>query len=364
MKTSATETRRFDALHGARGLAAIAVMVLHLQFYTRLAQGWLPGAYLAVDLFFLLSGFVISHAYDARLQAGLSPLAFLRRRLMRFYPLYGLSLFISALVVLERIGREGIGAFSRLDLAASFVLSAVFLPVPPALSIGSTQLFPLNGPTWSLFFEILVNLAFGWMALVLTRRRLAWLIGMGGLLLCLVAWQHAGLNVGTRWDNLEGGLARIFFSFLCGIFMRRFLPAGRFPGLALPLVLMAGAFVVAARPGLALRPEFDLAVVLLVWPCLLRLAAGVQLAGPARRVAHALGEASYGIYILHMPLMSLMLAGSRWLGLSAHQRDLWFLWGAVPATTLLCVWLNRAYDEPVRRRLAGRGPLRAALNTR
>lgn len=313
MQTAATETQRFDALHGARGLAAIAVMCLHLQFYTRLADGWLPGAYLAVDLFFLLSGFVIAHAYDARLRTGLSPLVFLRRRLARLYPLYALSLLISALVVLERIGREGIGAFSRLDLAASFVLSAVLLPVPPALSISPTQLFPLNGPAWSLFLEILVNLAFG---------------------------------------------------FLCGIFMRRFLPLGPVPGPVLPLVLMAGAFVLAATPAVTLRPQFDLAVVVVVWPCLLRLASGVRLAGPIRRAAHALGEASYGIYILHMPLMSLMAALSRWLGLSVHQRDLWFLWGAVPATALLCVWLNRAYDEPVRRRLAGRGSAPAALDAR
>ncbi|MBT9368655.1 acyltransferase [Rhizobium sp. CSW-27] len=364
MQTAATETQRFDALHGARGLAAIAVMCLHLQFYTRFADGWLPGAYLAVDLFFLLSGFVIAHAYDARLRTGLSPLVFLRRRLARLYPLYALSLLISALVVLERIGREGIGAFSRLDLAASFVLSAVLLPVPPALSISPTQLFPLNGPAWSLFLEILLNLAFGCMALLLTRRRLAWLIGLAGLLLALVTWHHAGLDVGTRWDSLEGGLGWIFFSFLCGIFMRRFLPLGPVPGPVLPLVLMAGAFVLAATPAVALRPQFDLAVVVVVWPCLLRLASGVRLAGPIRRAAHALGEASYGIYILHMPLMSLMAALSRWLGLSVHQRDLWFLWGAVPATALLCVWLNRAYDEPVRRRLAGRGSAPAALDAR
>src|SRR5215210_2241655 len=84
----------YHSLNGLRGLAALIVVLFHAAALigTQLA----PGGYLAVDLFFILSGFVIAHAYDHRFAEGLGPLAFIRYRIIRFYPLYLLGLAIGA----------------------------------------------------------------------------------------------------------------------------------------------------------------------------------------------------------------------------------------------------------------------------
>ena len=66
---------RYDALDGLRGIAAIAVMLLHI------SQGAIfKNAYVAVDLFFMLSGFVIAHSYRARLIGGMTASEYIKRR--------------------------------------------------------------------------------------------------------------------------------------------------------------------------------------------------------------------------------------------------------------------------------------------
>ena len=100
------QRRSFTTLDGLRGIAAIAVVARHAPFLwgEHGPTGALSESYLAVDFFFVLSGFVLAHAYGSRFQHGLSNAAFMRTRLLRLYPLYLLALVFSSGVVAIQIG--------------------------------------------------------------------------------------------------------------------------------------------------------------------------------------------------------------------------------------------------------------------
>src|SRR5215212_7205901 len=164
----------FDAL---RGVAAIAVVMFHSpDLYP---QGWARNAYLAVDLFFMMSGVVVFKAYGSRLAAGMSLAEFMRIRFVRLMPLYLLGLIIAAVgTALSLLGnnREG---WSWAGLAANIGLTLFLLPGPPArFSDVPPSLFPLNPPAWSLLFEVLVNLAFAALLPFTTRVRLILVCGL------------------------------------------------------------------------------------------------------------------------------------------------------------------------------------------
>ncbi|MGZ8408081.1 MAG: acyltransferase family protein, partial [Caulobacteraceae bacterium] len=160
-----TEKRTFAALDGVRGVAALAVMLFHTGTWPVIGRMF-PSAYLAVDLFFALSGFVVAHAYGARMANGMGVRAFLRARFVRLWPLFALGMAVGLSAYVIRSLR-----FDEFDLWAltkSFALQASFLP---DLSTRTTdgRMFPMNGPAWSLFFELAVNVVFAFTALMLSR---------------------------------------------------------------------------------------------------------------------------------------------------------------------------------------------------
>lgn len=75
------EARVFHTLDALRGIAAIGVVIFHMQLAFNPIRA--PGGYLAVDLFFIMSGVVLSHAYEGRFRAGMGTVEFMRVRLIR-----------------------------------------------------------------------------------------------------------------------------------------------------------------------------------------------------------------------------------------------------------------------------------------
>jgi len=136
------EDRTFYLLDGLRGVAAIAVMVYHAA--ALFVPVRLPGSYLAVDLFFMLSGFVLTHAYADRLAEGLSWRAFLVARLVRLYPLYIAGTMFGVLVV-TAVLIAGMGHLDALGWSSRVVAALAMLPSPD-LGRGGTELYPLNVP--------------------------------------------------------------------------------------------------------------------------------------------------------------------------------------------------------------------------
>ena len=96
--------KRYEALNGMRGVAAICVMLMHASEY--LQHDLLPQASLAVDFFFVLSGFVIAHAYGTRRHGIFAE--FMSRRMVRLYPLFIFGLAAFRAVRVRRTASNGL----------------------------------------------------------------------------------------------------------------------------------------------------------------------------------------------------------------------------------------------------------------
>ena len=155
---------RFDALDGLRGIAAFAVVIYHYTQHNGLH--WLGGAWVAVDLFFVLSGFVIAHSYGAKIMNGMTLKEFAVVRLVRLGPLYFIALALGLLAALLSVRLDISNGATPSDALTAFALGLAWLPYfnllawPFGVSNTFGPVFPLNEPSWSLFFEMFVGFAY------------------------------------------------------------------------------------------------------------------------------------------------------------------------------------------------------------
>jgi peptidoglycan/LPS O-acetylase OafA/YrhL len=206
--THCVKSHRFEALDGLRGFAALAVLLLH---FGNVSTPWLsPHGALAVDFFFLLSGFVIASAYEVRLQAGqISVVSFVKLRVIRLYPL----IFVGAL-----LGTAGyFRVYDRQTLAIVLLTGLALIPTPLAPASESFNAIPANPPSWSLFIELWGNVLYALVARWLTNRVLLGLIVLFGLTLAAACWEYNGINFGAYWPDLWGGGHDLDFLFLRGL---------------------------------------------------------------------------------------------------------------------------------------------------
>lgn len=349
VSTEIAERQRFAILDGMRGLAALAVIADHVpsDFMTAL----LPGRYLAVDFFFVLSGFVLAHVYAQRLKDKMSFGEFMRVRIVRLYPLYIVgTLAGAALALLYAV--KGWGEASSAQVATSLAFAAFMLPCPPVFSIWPNAPFPLNGPAWSLFFELFINAVFALVARWLTPRLCLTFMAIGGALLVPTAFGFGQLDGGFAWSNFVAGFPRVTFGFFTGVWLYLVRAHERVP--ALPVwaayPLLAGVFMI---PGEGVwRAIVDLAAALVVFPLLVATCANTRAKGLILQVSTFAGMVSYGVYILHVPLWG-------WLHLGLERASLTLpgaanvLFAAAAAVAAAAV-LHVAYDKPLRRRLSGK----------
>ncbi len=340
----------FEALDGLRGIAALAVLVYHAHDLLGATQ-WLPHAYLAVDLFFLLSGFVLGHAYHRRLETGLSTVAFMRLRFERLYPAYalGLCLALPAFGLAMAMGSTVLASTGALLRSLPFAL--LLLPVPAALS-GKAMLYPLDPAAWSIFFELLVNLAFAAAFVVLRGAVLALPIVIGAGALIVVASSGGSLDVGSDWSGFAGGLARVGFSFFAGVGLHRLHRAGRL-SLSAPWWLVFAMVLLSFM--LPAGGTLDLACVLLAYP--LAIVAMANVSSTPRRSAWfgLLGAWSYPMYVLHTPLL-FVLTGSmvRLFGTSVASLRPWGGLAVIALTVTGIAVAERWFERPILFRLRAR----------
>jgi peptidoglycan/LPS O-acetylase OafA/YrhL len=205
-----TETNRFVGLDGLRGIAALAVFLRHVS-----SSDVLPLGYLAVDVFFMLSGFVLTHAYRVQIAGGLGLVDFMRLRLVRLYPLYLLgTLIATALTISEMLRWHSIEPMAFVVTLTSALL---FLPTPPQLSLDHHLLYPLDAPAWSLFFELLINVVFVMLLPHLNRFTLAGVLALGLGLLAAALFVYGGLDHGISYGAFLCGFCRVTFSFFAGV---------------------------------------------------------------------------------------------------------------------------------------------------
>jgi len=342
---------RFLVLDGMRGIAAFAVILDHVSSPS--LQVWFPGRYLAVDFFFVLSGFVLAHAYGKKLEQGtLSPIGFMHIRLIRLYPLYLLGLVLGVVLPVLAALRGWTGASPLPEIATAAAFGVLFLPAPNYAWTGG-QLYPFNGPSWSLFFELVVNLIYGFIAKYLTWLVLGVVLVVAAGLLAFTVTRHSDLGPGWLWPHFDAGLSRVTYCFFAGVAIYKLRGAVKLPAIpawAAVLALIA-AFAVPAPGGL--RPAFDAFAAIILMPALVAVASGAKVSGIAARVCGTLGMLSYGVYALHVPVLYLLRFFMQAAGVSLPY-DFMEVFVVAASAGLIAAAATRFYDSPLRKLLSGR----------
>lgn len=329
-----------DGVNLLRGVAAIAVAIFHA---TPLTGGqWVPGGYLAVDFFFLLSGFVLSHAYDSRLAGGMTARGFVVVRLIRFLPLYlaGLAIGLALEGVLILVDSPNAIEPGKLIVVAA--LGIVFLPY---LVVGK-DMFPLNVPSWSLHHEFVVNTAWAIFHKQL-KGALLMSVAVASLVVVVVGVLDFGSAAfGSEAQHYVYALGRALFSFIVGVLIFR---EGIRPivGMRVSALVFSAALLVPVPKDV--RWAFDLVCVVVVFPMLLPGIAQARFTG--RRIRSAsrwLGDMSYGLYAIHYPLIWLT---SGLVGRAGLESVRMFVGVALVASLVfVCGHIERKLDSPLRRR--------------
>lgn len=335
------EKRVFHGLDGLRGVAALFVAMRHTAFFHNLG---IHSGYLAVDLFFVLSGFVIAHAYERRLDQGMSAARFLALRYLRLWPIYVLGAVLGLIAAFNQAlpGRDNLTT-SQVIHTAPFAL--MMLPGPHI----KQMLYPVNSVAWSLALELLVNLAYAFVWRPLRDPRV-----LGGVLAAsalalvgAVAWFHK-LDIGFTWTNAWGGVPRVAFSFTAGLVVYRIFQARPWRS---PLPAWAPVLVLP----LLFYPRLDdtlwpLLCVLVLFPAIVTAAAASEPTARTAKVFAWLGAVSYPLYALHKPAGELVVQQARHIAPWAAQSP-WVGAAYLCVAVAACALVERFYDRPVRRML-------------
>lgn len=358
------DKRTFHTLDALRGIAAAVVLTRHAPAF--FGAGLFPSSALGVDLFFIMSGFVIAHAYDRKLDGGLSTVEFLRIRLVRLYPLYLLGTVMGALVALSTVAAGVRSAQTGLHwqgpaLLRSFALSLVLLPTPP-VSATMDSLYPLNAVAWSLAFEVAVNVLFAATHRFWTGRAIAAVMAVSAVLLAYATVANGDIDVGWRWPTLGQGLARVSYSFPAGVLLFRLWRGGLFrvpSHAALPLVGSVCVFLVDLPRDAHLA--FELAAVFVIFPVVTILSVQAETPGWLIKPSRFLGTASYAVYALHRPVLSVVNGFAQLAHVDVAGRAPLV---GIPFLLLFfagCRFVDLAYDQPLRRRFQRKRPRGAAI---
>lgn len=360
----------YELLDGLRGVAALLVIWYHVfeGFATSPVDQMFNHGYLAVDFFFILSGFVVGYAYDDRWKGRMTVGEFFKRRLIRLHPMLVMGVVLGA----ATYAIQGCVQWDGTHVAFSAVMLAMLcglllipaLPGSAAEVRGNGEMFPLNGPSWSLFFEYIGNILYALLLRRLPTRALAAFVAASGIGLAVYAvsnfsgYGHMGVGWSLLDSNLPGGLLRLSFSFSAGLLLsRRFRPAavrGAFWICSAAVALLLCIPHVGGTEAPWMNGLYDAACILFVFPLLVWTAAsGKTTDRTSSRICKALGDISYPLYIVHYPFMYLFYA---WLwreGLTFAQTwpvAVGLFFGNI-ALAYLCL---KCYDEPVRKWLGKR----------
>ena len=348
----------YAALDGLRGFAAIAVLLFHLGHWLGIPR-LATNARLAVDLFFCLSGYVVPLAYQRRIEHGMTLSWFMWLRGVRLWPMILAGTTISAAYLLmRRFGLHDL-AIEPVPLGLTTLLSVLCLPdfVAPA-ALGGAQVFPLNGPQYTLFFELVVNLAWGLSPRLRGPRTAAMIVALS---FGLVAIFGPG---GDQQATFLRGFARVFGSYYTGVLIFHALrnPETPFSRLALRLSGTGPCMVwLCLTTWLFYWPQPLPGIAnwlwsLLVAPLLVLGGTHIAITGTVQRLALWLGELSYPLYALHYPLFV-------WLNgifqkVTGHKAPVVEAILIAPLAILGSVVVLHLFDRPIRSALRAR---RAAI---
>ncbi len=366
----------YALLDALRGAAALMVVWYHFFEGFAFAEGTaittFNHGHLGVDLFFMLSGFVISYAYDDRWNSAHNRLTlkeFFKRRLIRLHPMLIMGAVIGFITFLLQGGVKWDGTPTPISWSVvALVLTMLFIPAYPGAPYdlrGNGEMYSLNGPSWSLFFEYIGNILYALVIRRLGNRALAVLTTALGVAWCWFATTDVSgydmIGIGWTLDtaNFFGGLLRMMFPFSLGMLLARNFKPVKIKGIFwIAWAVLFGLFSVPAFAkcgAVSINGLYEFACVLFVFPAIVWLTASGEATGKASSAfCKFLGDISYPLYIVHYPVMYLFYA---WLIENKHY-SLGETWPVVIMVFSINISLAYAclklYDEPVRRWLTKR----------
>jgi peptidoglycan/LPS O-acetylase OafA/YrhL len=353
----------YEVLNGLRGVAAIVVVIFHIfeAFATSHLDQKVNHGYLAVDFFFILSGFVVAYAYDDR-WGRMSIKDFLKRRFIRLHPMVVMGALIGAVMFYFQVSNVwDVTKVSVTDLLIATLLSALLIPATVGGEIrGLGEMFPLNGPSWSLFFEYIGNILYAFFI----RRLHTWVLTIVVLVSAVSLarfsiWGPTGdICVGYSLTGSEftGGISRLLFSFTAGLLLFRiFKPLSNVKGFfwigAIVLTVLLSLPRIGGAEDMWKNGLYDAACSIIAFPLLVYLGASEQKMSKAMTgLCKFLGDISYPLYMVHYPFIYLYYAWVKNSNLSFEQ-SLPGAAGVVIGSFLLAYLSLRFYDIPVRRYL-------------
>ena len=363
----------YHLLDGLRGVAALMVIWYHVFEGYAFAGGTtidtFNHGYLAVDFFFILSGFVIGYAYDDRWGKNFTMKDFIKRRLIRLHPMVIMGAIVGAITFYIQGSVQWDGTHIGISMVMLSLLCTIFfIPAMPGVGYevrGNGEMFPLNGPCWSLFFEYIGNILSALFIRRLSNKALTIVVVLLGVALASFAiFNVSGYgNIGVGWTldgvNFIGGLLRMLFPFSMGMLLSRNFKLMKLRGAFwICTLVMIALFAVPYLEGtesICTNGIYEAFCIIIAFPILLWIgASGTTTDKKSTQICKFLGDISYPIYVIHYPFMYLFYA---WLIKNQlfTLGETWQVALCVYAWNILFAYLClKLYDEPVRKYLAKR----------
>lgn len=361
MNTKASKPH-YPILDGLRGIAALMVVAFHIfeAHATSHLDQIINHGYLAVDFFFLLSGFVVGYAYDDRWDK-MSIGNFFKRRLIRLQPMVIMGMIIGALLFYFQDSAAlwpTINEVPVWKMLLVMVIGFTLIPVPTSLDIrGWAEMHPLNGPGWSLFYEYIANILYALFVRKLSKTALSILVVLAGCALVHLAVTSPNGDIIGGWslntEQIHIGFARMMYPFFAGVLLFRLgnliQVKNAFFWCSLLVIIAMAMPRVGGSAHLWLNGVYDSAVVILFFPIVIFLAASGEIKSKfAGRLCTFFGDISYPIYITHYPIIYIYTAwavDNKMKISEAYPVSILVLLSCV-ALAYTCLKL---YDLPVRR---------------
>lgn len=371
MKTQTTylaSKPHYDILDGLRGVAAVIVIIFHLleahaggsHFNQIINHG-----YLAVDFFFMLSGFVIGYAYDDRWNQ-MTVGTFFKRRLIRLQPMVIMGSIVGAAFFYFQASDcfPNIAGTPVTTMLLVMLLGFTLLPLPLKWDIrGWTEMHPLNAPAWSLYYEYIGNILYALFVRKFNKVALTTLVVIAGCLtvhLCLTA--PSGDIVGgwaLNWEQQYVGIVRLLYPFFAGLLLSRLgwlirIKKRAFWWCSLLIVVVLSIPRIGGEDGFWMNGLYEAFIIICIFPIIVSMGAGGKVTGKRSvGVCKFLGDISYPIYITHYPLVYTYTAWATTNNATIAEGAPYMILTFVGSFAVAYASL-RLYDEPVRKWLTDR----------
>lgn len=357
------ETKKhYPILDGLRGVAAVMVVLMHvLETFnggSRFAQ-IINHGYLAVDFFFLLSGFVVAYAYDDR-WSKMTQWDFYKRRLVRLQPMVVMGSLVGAALFYFQ-------ASSAFPLVAGtpvwkvlllMIIGATLIPVPISMDIrGWQEMYPLDGPAWSLFFEYIANILYAVLVRRFSKALLSVFVALSAcLLIGYLVWGPQGDLIGgwsINQQQLFIGFTRLLYPFFAGVLLCRMgkliRVQGAFWWCSLLIIVALSIPRIGDEHSLWMNGLYEAVSVIFVFPLIVSMGAGgIVNHVRSAKICKFLGDISYPLYITHYPLIYIFTAWVTNHHIALGAKGLLVGLAVVITGIVMAYAYLKLYDEPVR----------------